>query len=120
MGNHNIYSLAKLEAWNRNSELVNRFYNERRKQLFNVKPNEGQSSLVRLESNFNVNIITQNVDNLHEQAGSKNVLHFHGELKKVRSSVNPNLVYDLEGWELKADYQCEEGSQLRPHIVWFG
>lgn len=118
--NHSIHDVATPDAWNRNSDLVNRFYNERRKQLFTVKPNDGHYSLLKLESHFNVNIITQNVDDLHEQAGSKNVLHLHGELKKVRSSVNPNLIYDLEGWELKAEDRCEEGSQLRPHIVWFG
>tara|TARA_B110000211_G_scaffold173699_1_gene196183 strand:+ start:3481 stop:4179 length:699 start_codon:yes stop_codon:yes gene_type:complete len=118
--NHSIYDVATPDAWNRNSELVNRFYNERRKQLYTVKPNNGHFSLVNLEDKFNVNIITQNVDDLHEQAGSNNVLHLHGELKKVRSSINPNLIYDLEGWELKAEDKSEDGSQLRPHIVWFG
>ena len=118
--NHNIYDVASPEAWIRNSELVNRFYNERRKHLLTVKPNIGHYSLVKLESKFNVNIITQNIDDLHERAGSQNVLHLHGELKKVRSTVNPDLIYDLDGWELKEEYTCEEGSKLRPHIVWFG
>ncbi len=118
--NHSIQDVATPDAWNRDSELVNRFYNARRKQLFTVKPNDGHLSLVKLESKFNVNIITQNIDDLHEQAGSKSVLHLHGELKKVRSSINPNLIYDLEGWELKTEDKCEKGSQLRPHIVWFG
>jgi NAD-dependent deacetylase len=118
--NHSIYDVATPDAWNRDSELVNRFYNARRKQLFTVKPNDGHFSLVKLESKFNVSIITQNIDDLHEQAGSNSVLHLHGELKKVRSSVNPNLIYDLKGWELKTEDKCEKGSQLRPHIVWFG
>ena len=118
--NHSIYDVATPDAWDRDSELVNRFYNARRKQLFTVKPNDGHFSLVKLESKFNVNIITQNIDDLHEQAGSNSVLHLHGELKKVRSSINPNLIYDLKGWELKTEDKCEKGSQLRPHIVWFG
>ena len=118
--NHSIYDVATPDAWNRDSELVNRFYNARRKQLFTVKPNDGHFSLVKLESKFNVSIITQNIDDLHEQAGSNSVLHLHGELKKVRSSINPNLIYDLKGWELKTEDKCEKGSQLRPHIVWFG
>lgn len=118
--NHSIYEVATPEAWNRNPELVHRFYNARRKQLLDVFPNKGHSALVELESKFEVNIITQNVDDLHEQAGSKNVLHLHGELKKVRSTSNPNLIYDLKGWELKTGDNCPEGSQLRPHIVWFG
>jgi len=118
--NHSIYDVATPDAWDRDSELVNRFYNARRKQLFTVKPNDGHFSLVKLETKFNVSIITQNIDDLHEQAGSNSVLHLHGELKKVRSSINPNLIYDLKGWELKTEDKCEKGSQLRPHIVWFG
>jgi len=117
---YDVMEVASPDAWERNPDLVLRFYNERRKQLLDCKPNEGHLNLVKLEEFFNVNIITQNVDDLHERAGSKNILHLHGELKKVRSSVNPNLIYDLEGWELKKNQHCELGSPLRPHIVWFG
>jgi NAD-dependent deacetylase len=118
--NHDIYDVATPEGWNKNPILVNRFYNERRKQLLKVKPNEGHMALLQLEEAFNVYVITQNVDDLHEQAGSKHVLHLHGELKKVRSTKYPELIYELEGWELKMGDQCERGAQLRPHIVWFG
>lgn len=97
-----------------------RFYNERRKQMLDCKPNDGHYGLAELEKYFNVQIITQNVDNLHEKAGSKNILHLHGELSKSRSAVDPELIYDIEGWELKWGDKCEKGSQLRPHIVWFG
>jgi NAD-dependent deacetylase len=92
----------------------------RRKQLFEVEPNEGHKALVRLEDTYDVRIVTQNVDDLHERAGSSNVLHLHGELKKVRSTVDPSLVYTMDQWELKMGDTCEKGSQLRPHIVWFG
>jgi NAD-dependent deacetylase len=85
-----------------------------------VKPNAGHIALVELEKKFDVRIITQNVDDLHEQAGSQNVLHLHGELKKVRSTIDDDLIYELKGWELKKGDLCEKGSQLRPHIVWFG
>lgn len=117
---HRFEDLATPEAWNRNPQLVLDFYNERRKQLFEVEPNTGHHALVQLEKYFNVSIITQNVDDLHERAGSKNVLHLHGELKKVRSTSNPDLVYTMDHWELKWGDSCSEGSQLRPHIVWFG
>jgi len=117
---HRIEDVATFEAWQRNPDLVIDFYNQRRKQLYEVKPNAGHLALVELEKNFDVRIITQNVDDLHEQAGSCNVLHLHGELKKVRSTINQDLIYELEGWELKKGDLCEKGSQLRPHIVWFG
>lgn len=117
---HDISEVATLEAWERNMEMVNEFYNQRRKQLFEVGPNAAHYALAKLEEIFNVDIITQNIDDLHERAGSSSVLHLHGELKKVRSSVDENLVYDLDGWELKIGDTCEKGSQLRPHIVWFG
>jgi len=112
--------LASPDAWARNPELVLEFYNMRRKQLFEVEPNTAHYALVELEKKFDVRIITQNVDDLHERAGSKNVMHLHGELKKARSTVDPNLVYELDHWELKIGDKCEKGSQLRPHIVWFG
>ena len=117
---HRIEDVATFDAWRRNPDLVLEFYNQRRKQLYEVKPNAGHSALVKLEKNFDVQIITQNVDDLHEQAGSTKVLHLHGELKKVRSTLDENLVYTLDGWELKKGDKCEKGSQLRPHIVWFG
>lgn len=118
--NHRIEDVATYDAWVRNQDLVLKFYNLRRKQLYEVEPNAGHLALVKLEQKFDVQIITQNVDDLHERAGSKNVLHLHGELKKVRSTADPNLVYQLDGWELKKGDVCEKGSQLRPHIVWFG
>jgi NAD-dependent deacetylase len=115
-----IMEVASPEAWAKNPELVMRFYNERRKQLFECEPNEGHRILAELEKHFFVEIITQNVDDLHERAGSTKVLHLHGELKKARSTVDPSLVYTLDHWELKLGDTCEKGSQLRPHIVWFG
>jgi len=118
--NHRIEEVASPEAWARNPEMVLQFYNQRRKQLFEVKPNAGHRALVRLEEKFDVQIVTQNVDDLHERAGSSKVLHLHGELKKVRSTIDPGLVYELDHWELKLGDKCEKGAQLRPHIVWFG
>ncbi len=117
---HRIEDVATYEAWVKNKQLVIDFYNQRRKQLYEVEPNAAHYALAKLEKHFNVKIVTQNVDDLHERAGSTQVLHLHGELKKVRSTINPNLVYNLDGWELKAGDLCELGSQLRPHIVWFG
>lgn len=117
---YDIEEVATPEAWRRNPELVMRFYNDRRKQLLESKPNAGHLGLVDLEKDFDVRIITQNVDDLHERAGSKNVLHLHGELKKARSSVDESLIYDIDGWELKFGQKCAKGSQLRPYIVWFG
>jgi len=117
---HRVEDVATPEAWERDMELVNEFYNERRKNLAEAKPNAAHIALARLEEMYDVQIITQNVDDLHERGGSTNVLHLHGELKKVRSSVDPSLVYELKGWELKRGDLCEKGSQLRPHIVWFG
>ena len=96
------------------------FYNARRKQALEVSPNQGHFSLVELEKEFDVQIITQNIDNLHERAGSTNVLHLHGEITKSRSSIDEELVYDIKGSEINPGDLCEKGSQLRPHIVWFG
>lgn len=118
--NYRIEDVCTPEALERNPELVINFYNERRKQLYEAQPNEGHKGLAELEKYFDVRIITQNIDDLHERAGSKHVLHLHGELKKVRSSKNPNRIYDLEGWELKPGTLCEDGSMLRPHVVFFG
>ncbi len=117
---YDISEVATPEAWERNPELVMKFYNDRRKQLYESEPNTGHLGLVGLEKNFEVHIITQNVDDLHERAGSSTVLHLHGELKKARSSVDESLIYDIKGWELKFGDRCAKGSQLRPHIVWFG
>lgn len=118
--NYRIEDVCTPEALERNPELVNHFYNERRKQLYEVQPNAGHTGLAELEKYFDVRIITQNIDDLHERAGSSQVLHLHGELKKVRSSINPNKIYDLDGWELKPGSRCEDGSLLRPHVVFFG
>jgi NAD-dependent deacetylase len=118
--NHRIEAVATPEAWHRDPHLVLRFYNERRKKLLQSEPNEGHHILKRLESHFDVQIITQNIDDLHERAGSSKILHLHGALRKARSTADPELVYPIEGWELRWGDRCKKGSQLRPHIVWFG
>lgn len=117
---HDVMEVASPQGWAANRALVLDFYNQRRKQALTVKPNPGHMALKDLEEHFEVTVITQNIDNLHEQAGSSKVIHLHGELFKVRSSVDETLIYDLEGWELKEGDTCEKGSQLRPHVVWFG
>ncbi len=116
---HDVMEVASPVGWAKNKALVLEFYNIRRRQLKEVEPNQGHKSLVALENKYETVIITQNVDNLHERAGSNNILHLHGELTKVRSTANPNLIYDWEG-DLNIGDKCEEGFQLRPHIVWFG
>ncbi|MEM6831470.1 MAG: NAD-dependent deacylase [Bacteroidota bacterium] len=117
---HDVTEVATPEAWHRNRALVLEFYNQRRKQALTVEPNKGHRALVDLEDHFEVTIITQNVDSLHEKAGSSAVLHLHGQLNQSRSTLDPSLVYEMEGWELKEGDTCEKGSQLRPNIVWFG
>lgn len=117
---YSIEEVATPQAWQRNQDLVLDFYNQRRKQLYEVEPNAAHYALAELEKKFEVKIITQNVDDLHERAGSSDVLHLHGELKKAQSSLDPSLVYDIDGWELKKGDKCERDSQLRPHVVWFG
>lgn len=117
---YDVSEVASPEAWDKKPELVLRFYNERRKQLFEATPNAGHYGIAELEKWFDVEIVTQNVDDLHELAGSSNVLHLHGELRKVRSTINSELIYKMDNWELKLGDTCELGSQLRPHIVWFG
>src|SRR5690606_17864941 len=117
---YDVNEVATPEGWEKNPGLVLEFYNQRRKRALEVEPNEGHRILVELESFFDVTIVTQNVDNLHERAGSSNVLHLHGSLFQSRSTVDESLVYDIKGWELKLGDVCEKGSQLRPHIVWFG
>jgi NAD-dependent deacetylase len=117
---YDVTEVASPEAWKRDPELVLRFYNERRKQLWEAKPNAGHHGIAELEKWFDVDVITQNVDDLHEQAGSSRVIHLHGELRKARSTSDPKLIYILKNWELKLGDCCEKGGQLRPHIVWFG
>ena len=112
--------LASPQAWARQPELVMEFYNYRRKIVWEAEPNAGHISLAKLEEKYNVQIVTQNVDDLHERAGSSKVLHLHGEIKKARSTVDESLVYEMDHWEMKMGDKCEKGSQLRPHIVWFG
>ena len=114
-----VEDVATPEAFQRNPELVLDFYNMRRRELLNVQPNDAHRLIAQLELNYDVTVITQNVDDLHERAGSKKVKHLHGELLKVRSTINPT---DIKYWDkdLNLGYRCELGGQLRPHIVWFG
>jgi len=117
---HDVTEVATPEAWAKDPHLVQRFYNERRKQALSAQPNLAHEILAQLEEHFEVQVITQNVDDLHERAGSSNVLHLHGELSKIRSTLDESLIYDCKGWEVNMGDLCEKGSQLRPHIVWFG
>lgn len=117
--NHDIMEVASIQGWNNNPQLVLDFYNLRRAQLKKVQPNPAHHFLVELEKKYNVSIITQNVDNLHEKAGSSHIIHLHGELNKVRSTINENLVYHWED-DLKIGDRAEDNTQLRPYIVWFG
>ncbi len=117
---YDVTEVATPEAWERDPGLVLQFYNERRQQLLEASPNAGHYGLVELEKDYEVHIITQNIDDLHERAGSSRVLHLHGELRKARSTADPSLVYEIEGAELNLGDLCEKGSQLRPHVVWFG
>ena len=116
---HDIMEVASPIGWNKNSELVLDFYNKRRAQLLTVKPNKAHEILAELEEHFDIHIITQNVDDLHERAGSNKVVHLHGELLKVRSITNGNFVLDWKNDLNLGDFDLE-GNQLRPHIVWFG
>ncbi|SFM38653.1 SIR2 family NAD-dependent protein deacylase [Marinobacter zhejiangensis] len=117
---HSVYDVATPEAFERNPELVLRFYNDRRRQLAEVAPNRAHELLAELEKTYRVTIITQNVDNLHERGGSSRVIHLHGELTKARSTRNPATIYDIDYRPIELGDTCEHGSQLRPHIVWFG
>jgi NAD-dependent deacetylase len=116
---HDVMEVATPEGWRKNQELVLDFYNKRRRQLKEVQPNLGHTILAELEQNFDVYVITQNVDDLHERAGSAKVLHLHGELLKVRSTKNRNLILDWTN-DLATGDTDADGNQLRPHIVWFG
>jgi NAD-dependent deacetylase len=116
---HDVMQVATPEGWQRDRELVLKFYNDRRRQLLDVQPNAAHKALVELEKQYNVVIITQNVDDLHERAGSKRVVHLHGELRKARSTKDPTLIYEWDK-DINVGDSCEQGAQLRPHIVWFG
>ena len=116
---HRVEDVATPEAWNRNPQLVLDFYNERRKQLLTVEPNAAHIALTQLEKAYEVVIITQNVDDLHERAGNKKVIHLHGELLKARSCDHEHLVYEWKD-DIRMGDLCTRGGQLRPHIVWFG
>ncbi|NER11965.1 NAD-dependent deacylase [Leptobacterium flavescens] len=116
---HDIKEVASPEGWKNDPELVLDFYNQRRRQLHEVSPNVAHQALANLQEKHLIDIITQNVDDLHERAGSKNVLHLHGELLKARSTFDEKLVYDWQGDIYLGDH-CEHNHQLRPHIVWFG
>jgi NAD-dependent deacetylase len=117
---YKIEDVATPDAWRRNPQLVTEFYNMRRAQAAAAQPNAAHLALVKLEEKYNVHIITQNVDDLHERAGSANVLHLHGELCKVRSTVDAKLVYNVGSKAIAIGDKCDKGSQLRPDIVWFG
>lgn len=116
---HDIMEVASLYGWKKNPQKVLDFYNQRRRQLFEVYPNKAHKALAELEKHYQVNIITQNVDDLHERAGSSRILHLHGELLSVRSEKDPNLVYRWEK-DLNLGDLAKDKSQLRPDIVWFG
>jgi len=118
--NYDVMEVASIYGWEKNPELVLRFYNERRRQLLTAKPNYGHIGLAELEEYFHLYIITQNIDDLHERAGSTRVLHLHGELNKAQSTADPSLIYDVAGKDIKLGDLCEKGSQLRPFVVWFG
>jgi NAD-dependent deacetylase len=117
---YRVEDVATPEAWDRDRAMVLDFYNQRRKKGLEAKPNRGHEVLVELEKYFDVTVVTQNVDNLHERAGSTNVIHLHGSLFESRSTVDESLIYPIKGWELNMGDKCEKGSQLRPNIVWFG
>lgn len=117
---YRVEDVATPEAWKKDRGLVLEFYNQRRKKALEARPNLAHEILAELEKNFEVTIITQNVDNLHERAGSSRVIHLHGSLFESRSTADENLVYPVHGWQLNLGDVCEKGSQLRPNIVWFG
>jgi NAD-dependent deacetylase len=117
---HDVMEVASIEGWYRNPELVLDFYNQRRRQLASAQPNEAHKILAELEEDFDVRVVTQNVDDLHERGGSTSVLHLHGELTKARSVRDETRVYDIGYGEIVLGQTGEDGGQLRPHIVWFG
>lgn len=117
---YDVMEVASSEGWRKNPQLVLQFYNERRRQLRDVKPNQGHTALAEAEKEFIVDIVTQNVDDLHERAGSSNILHLHGELKKARSTASTSNILDIGYSNINWGDTCDKGYQLRPHIVWFG
>ncbi|MEX2513834.1 MAG: Sir2 family NAD-dependent protein deacetylase [Cyclobacteriaceae bacterium] len=117
---HNVMSVASITGWHKDKAMVLDFYNKRRKACLEVAPNAAHYRLAAMEKDYEITIITQNVDDLHEKAGSTHIIHLHGELFKSQSTSDPSLVYNMDGWELKMGDKCEKGSQLRPFIVWFG
>lgn len=117
---YRVEDVATPEGWRKDPVLVLDFYNQRRKKAIEVKPNHGHEIIAELQKEFDVSVVTQNVDNLHERAGSKKVIHLHGSLFESRSTKDESLVYPIKGSELKWGDTCEKGSQLRPNIVWFG
>jgi len=117
---HRVEDVATPEGWRKDPLLMLDFYNQRRKKALEVKPNQGHIIIAEMQNDFDVTVVTQNVDNLHERAGSRKVIHLHGSLFESRSTKDESLVYPIKGWELKWGDTCEKGSQLRPNIVWFG
>ncbi len=117
---YDIADVATPEAFAKDPETVLQFYNERRKKVLESEPNAAHRALAELEKAYDVVVVTQNIDDLHERAGSSKVLHLHGEIRKVRSSVDPDLIYEIGGEEIQIGQTCDKGSQLRPHVVWFG
>ncbi|MDC3336550.1 NAD-dependent deacylase [Flavobacteriales bacterium] len=117
---YDVMEVATPEAWKANPKLVLEFYNKRREQVLNAQPNSAHADIARLDKQYDVTVITQNIDDLHERSGSKNVLHLHGQITQSRSSAEENLIYELNGSQIKIGDLCEHGSQLRPNIVWFG
>jgi NAD-dependent deacetylase len=117
---YDVYQVASPDGWAKDQELVLRFYNERRRQLQNVHPNAAHYALAELEEKYDVVIVTQNVDNLHERAGSSDIIHLHGELTKARSTVPPYNIYEIGYKDINIGDLCEKGAQLRPDVVWFG
>lgn len=118
--NYRVEEVATYDAWLKDSDLVRRFYNQRRKDVMEALPNDGHNALLALEKNFDVRIITQNIDDLHERAGSKNVLHLHGEAKKLVSETDSSYIVEMQSWEQTKDMVDAHGRMLRPFIVWFG
>ena len=116
---YDVYEVASPGGWQKNPELVLDFYNQRRKQIAKAKPNAAHKGIAELQNNFNVTVITQNIDDLHERAGSKNVIHLHGEIFKMRSERDENTLYEITG-DIELGQKAPDGSQLRPHVVWFG
>lgn len=117
---HNVYDVATPEAWQRDPVMVQEFYNIRRRSVLAAEPNDAHKALVLLEEKYDVHIITQNIDDLHERAGSTQVTHLHGIITKSQSERFPHLTYDIKGTDLEMGELCEKGFQLRPHVVWFG